>query len=268
MDYAPTYTNPDDATSRLLSQTEWSISKNMSHKINLNFGPLEIDMFALATNKKLEKYTSLSTKTSSSETINDPSNGNHTRPQEWKVTADKEQGMVTRSMALKRARYGEEGITEDFIDIILNSEKTRKRYKKYDAVKTSSLQRCNKNKTDNQKLEGGCIYRVMKPRLLAKNPESITSESTFKYCFKAIAEIQVKSFDHPTFNIQPIIEKSTLFSRNKNLKIETLTQKLRWLFSVRGFMRPSDIERIDYARITVTEDYTKLIGKSQMKAAQ
>ncbi|PVV01739.1 hypothetical protein BB560_003829 [Smittium megazygosporum] len=61
---------------------------------------------------------------------------NHAISQERQVSIRKDKGMVSHSIAVKRVKYEEEGITEDTIDIILNSEQTRKRYKKYDAIQT------------------------------------------------------------------------------------------------------------------------------------
>ncbi|PVU85520.1 hypothetical protein BB560_006993 [Smittium megazygosporum] len=167
--------------------------------------------------------------------------------------------MVTHSMALKHARYEEEGITEEVIDITLNGEQTRKRHKKYDALQTKFLQWCDKNNIDTQNFPAPEIINVLTWGKLrkglkngtiknycswildfAKNPESIISDPTFKGYFKKIAEIHVKPFDALSFNIQQVVEK---------LQIEPLTQRL-----------PGDIERIDDARTTVTEDYVKLIN--------
>ncbi|PVV03777.1 hypothetical protein BB560_001733 [Smittium megazygosporum] len=130
MDYVSTYINPANESSRLLEFDSKNLPKTPRRKGNNGFSS------TLLENQYLVPR---STKASASKTINDSGNGNNIRSHELQVTADKEQGTLTRSMALKRARYEEEDITEDTIDIILNSEQTRKRYKKYGAVQTRYL---------------------------------------------------------------------------------------------------------------------------------
>ncbi|PVU91411.1 hypothetical protein BB560_006125, partial [Smittium megazygosporum] len=55
----------------------------------------------------------------------------------------------------------EEDIAEDAIGIIFNSEQTRKRYKKYNAVQTRFLQWCDKNNIDDQKLSASDIINFL-----------------------------------------------------------------------------------------------------------
>ncbi|PVV01784.1 hypothetical protein BB560_003788 [Smittium megazygosporum] len=115
---------------------------------------------------------SRSTKTSSSETINDSRNGDHIRSQERKVAGDKKQEIVTRSIALKRTRYEEEDITEYAIGIIINSKQTRKIHKTYDFVQTRLLQRCDKNNINNKKFSASEIINFLTWRGAKKRVES------------------------------------------------------------------------------------------------
>ncbi|PVZ96716.1 hypothetical protein BB558_007361 [Smittium angustum] len=60
-------------------------------------------------------------------------------------------------------------------------------------------------------------------------------------------------------DLSPIIEKLKSMGKNEDMSIVNLTSKLCFFLGFCGFMRPSDIERIDESRTVVEESFIRLI---------
>jgi hypothetical protein len=66
-----------------------------------------------------------------------------------------------------------------------------------------------------------------------------------KLFFKAVNDSEIRSLQTQHVNLSPIIEHLQQLGDNANLSLSNLTIKLGWLLGVCGFMRPSDIKRVD-----------------------
>jgi hypothetical protein len=66
-----------------------------------------------------------------------------------------------------------------------------------------------------------------------------------KLFFEAVNYSEIRSLQTQHINLSPIIEHHRQLGDNANLSLSNLAIKLGWLLGVCGFMRPSDIERVD-----------------------
>ncbi|KAI9033714.1 hypothetical protein CLU79DRAFT_692623, partial [Phycomyces nitens] len=74
----------------------------------------------------------------------------------------------------------------------------------------------------------------------------------FPRILKALNSQSIRSFDRPSHDISPIIGYFHFLGPNDSLDPITLTHKLWWLLAICGFLRPSDIARIDDLRSYTT----------------
>ncbi|OMJ30032.1 hypothetical protein AYI69_g436 [Smittium culicis] len=86
---------------------------------------------------------------------------------------------------------------------------------------------------------------------LVADPRTMENSHCMKEFLKAIEETEIKSFVNPVINITPVIEKLHEWGENNKLDIMKLTTKCCWLLALCGFLRASDIHRIDDARTTI-----------------
>ncbi|PVU90988.1 hypothetical protein BB561_004614 [Smittium simulii] len=94
---------------------------------------------------------------------------------------------------------------------------------------------------------------------LCRDYNIIISNSVFKQYFEELNRSTIKSFDYPAYDISPITECLINWGENNSLTPEQLTQKLCWLLAICGFMRPSDIERIDDKRTIDNEEFVRFV---------
>ncbi|KAI9014432.1 hypothetical protein CLU79DRAFT_721829 [Phycomyces nitens] len=73
----------------------------------------------------------------------------------------------------------------------------------------------------------------------------VTDDIDFQDFFTALNNTTVRSFHHPIYDLQPVFAKFWAWGPNDTMTISQLTHKLCWLLAITGFLRPSDIERID-----------------------
>ncbi|RKP05650.1 hypothetical protein THASP1DRAFT_19544, partial [Thamnocephalis sphaerospora] len=69
----------------------------------------------------------------------------------------------------------------------------------------------------------------------------------------------VRSFDRPTYDISPVVTTFRRWGDNASLNMLQLTQKLCWLLAICGFIRPSDVARIDDICTVRTDLTLKLV---------
>ena len=62
----------------------------------------------------------------------------------------------------------------------------------------------------------------------------------------------------PTYDISAILSLLQHFGDNATMPISDLTRRLCWLLAITGFLRPSDIHRIDLDQSCVAEDQLHL----------
>jgi hypothetical protein len=79
------------------------------------------------------------------------------------------------------------------------------------------------------------------------------SNEYIQFCkgLKASNILPLKSWD---YDITPALEHLISLGLNEQLSLEQLTAKTAWLLAMVGFLRPSDIERIDLSQCSVSSD--------------
>ncbi|OMJ21763.1 hypothetical protein AYI70_g3276 [Smittium culicis] len=95
--------------------------------------------------------------------------------------------------------------------------------------------------------------------MLADDPKELASHPMLDEFIKALDASAIRSFVKPTIDISPILDKFRWWGPTSDLSIKDLTAKLCWLFAVAGFLRASDIHRIDDARSRVDQGILYLV---------
>ncbi|KAI9271954.1 hypothetical protein BDA99DRAFT_433726 [Phascolomyces articulosus] len=85
------------------------------------------------------------------------------------------------------------------------------------------------------------------------------NNSTYHEFFTALNEQTIRSFDKPHYDITPIIQHITNLGSNTTMRPIDLTRKLCFLLAITGFLRPSDIERIDDNKTSINSRGLRLI---------
>ncbi|PVU87670.1 hypothetical protein BB561_006235 [Smittium simulii] len=94
---------------------------------------------------------------------------------------------------------------------------------------------------------------------LVSDPRTVGNSPCIKEFLRAIDETEIKSFVNPEIDISPIVLKINEWGNTSGLDNQKLTTKCCWLLSLCGFLRASDIHRIDDARTIITEYTLKLV---------
>ncbi|OMJ19664.1 hypothetical protein AYI69_g6529 [Smittium culicis] len=94
---------------------------------------------------------------------------------------------------------------------------------------------------------------------LVAGPKTMENFHCMKEFLKAIEETDIKSIANPDINITPIIEKTHEWGENRKLEIMKLTTKCCWLLALCGFLRASDINRIDDPRTTIFNETLNIV---------
>ncbi|PVU85722.1 hypothetical protein BB561_006908, partial [Smittium simulii] len=94
---------------------------------------------------------------------------------------------------------------------------------------------------------------------LVSDPRTVGNSPCIKEFLRAIDKTEIKSFVNPEIDISPIVLKINKWGDTSGLDNQKLTTKCCWLLSLCGFLRASDIHRIDDARTIITEDTLKLV---------
>ncbi|KAI7895436.1 uncharacterized protein EV154DRAFT_457481 [Mucor mucedo] len=89
--------------------------------------------------------------------------------------------------------------------------------------------------------------------------DSITTNPAFIEFFSALKSNAILSFDFPMINLQPAIDVMLSWGENCDMTLLQITQKLCFLLGITGFLRPSDIERIDDSKTLVVNDALRLV---------
>ena len=77
--------------------------------------------------------------------------------------------------------------------------------------------------------------------------------------FQAVQDTTIRNIQSRPADIQPIIEHFHHLGPNHSMSLGDLTAKTCWLLGVCGFMRPSDIERIDMDKSTCTDIRDRIV---------
>lgn len=169
------------------------------------------------------------------------------------------------SMEHKRRRLEEQGFNEDALAILFNPEAhPSKRH--YNRIQTAFLQWCEYHQLDafnpnpaqlvnyfafghltlKWQLATCLTYKSAILDLFEPNiRELIQSTKPFQDFFDNLKSLNVRSFDKPEFDLQPAIDLIYSWGANSDLSIENLTRKLCFLLAITGFLRYSDLHRIN-----------------------
>ncbi|CAO3623138.1 unnamed protein product [Mucor hiemalis] len=92
----------------------------------------------------------------------------------------------------------------------------------------------------------------------ATERDILVNTPSFQKFFNNLRALTVRSFDKPSFDITPIIAKLRQWGPSASLNQQNVTVKLCFLLAITGFMRPSDIERIDLTYCALSPDLSSL----------
>ena len=87
---------------------------------------------------------------------------------------------------------------------------------------------------------------------LFSNRDEILSSYALKSFFQAVLDQSVRNDQSRPVDISPVLAHCRSLGSNDTMALADLSAKLCWLLGVCGFMRPSDIERIDLSSINWT----------------
>ncbi|PWA00716.1 hypothetical protein BB558_003234 [Smittium angustum] len=144
-----------------------------------------------------------------------------TRKQKQKFGSEQKQKLDAISMENKRIRLSQQGLDSSAIHFVLNNNHQNGKQKNYSSIQNRFIS-CKKKRKIGQQEQ-----------------------------FTAIKQEGLKSFDNPEYNLKPIMDKFKLWRNNEEMKIINLTSKLCFLLGFCGFMRSSEIERIDESRTKI-----------------
>ncbi|OMJ12369.1 hypothetical protein AYI70_g9169, partial [Smittium culicis] len=94
---------------------------------------------------------------------------------------------------------------------------------------------------------------------LVSEPDTIENSPCLKEFTDALNDTEIKSFFRPSIDISPVINKLRDWGRTEELEIPQLTSKACCLLALCGFLRASDIHRIDDTRTTINNGVLKLV---------
>ncbi|OMJ25904.1 hypothetical protein AYI70_g579 [Smittium culicis] len=94
---------------------------------------------------------------------------------------------------------------------------------------------------------------------LSDNPVELAAHPMFSEFIKSLDENSIKSFIRPVMDISPVIKLLREWGQNSTLTVKQITAKLCWLLPVTGFLRASDIHRIDDQRSHIDQGVLNLV---------
>ncbi|OMJ27714.1 hypothetical protein AYI69_g2844 [Smittium culicis] len=196
-----------------------------------------------------------------------PSTSNNcgSRSKKRKVSALQKQDMVPNGMEDQWCVLKNQGLTDTAIGIILSNQRAEKRrYRYYTTQKRFLEWYISKNNGSQMQVSHIVNYfaEIFSTRKLNVNtikayksaimslisePDTIENSPCLKEFLSAINDTEIKSFFRPNIDITPVINKLRDVGRTEELEIPILTSKTYWLFALCGFLRASEIHRIDDA---------------------
>ncbi|RCH82551.1 hypothetical protein CU098_005577 [Rhizopus stolonifer] len=101
-------------------------------------------------------------------------------------------------------------------------------------------------------------YRSSILDLYPDHRDQILADHDFHQFFSLLTSSQIRSFNRPVFDLTPVVDKLHEWGRNSHINNTDLTRKLCFLLAITGFLRPSDIQRIDDSLTSFNSDHTTL----------
>ncbi|PVU94572.1 hypothetical protein BB559_002962 [Furculomyces boomerangus] len=220
---------------------------------------------------------------SRSDTIVDPPTNNpaiinsNTRSKKRKIAIVDKQSLVSDSLEDQRSILKNQGLSEQAIAVITGNDRAKRRKSRYYGIQRDFLDWRNSNKLPNpitgpqiinflskiyteRKLKPSSIKSYKSALLrLVSNAEIIAQEPTFKEFMKAMDKATLTSLVHQTIDITPVITRIREWGLNEKLDNIQLTTKCAWLLAVTGFLRASDISRIDLSKSEIRNNILYLV---------
>ncbi|PVU91551.1 hypothetical protein BB561_004345 [Smittium simulii] len=171
------------------------------------------------------------------------SNNDYSRPQKRKVSAIKQQTLVIDGLEDQRRFLETQGLGTYAVDFILSNERRVRRRSRYSSIQQRFL---------DWGIANDIITDISAPKL------SIIWQSTIKAYKSAILRLsdsqsELSMHPIPEIDIPPILELFREWGPTPNLSFKQLTSKLCWVLAVTGFLRASDIHRIDDAQTRINQ---------------
>ncbi|KAI8968742.1 hypothetical protein BDB01DRAFT_732834, partial [Pilobolus umbonatus] len=88
--------------------------------------------------------------------------------------------------------------------------------------------------------------------------ERISQDHHFKQFFHCLRSTTIIPMTHPSYDLTPILSRLSSWGSNDTISAFILTRKLCFLLAITGFLRPSDIHRIDMSSSTANTDLSLL----------
>ncbi|PWA00807.1 hypothetical protein BB558_003131 [Smittium angustum] len=270
MDYIPSVLNPADAPSRLVAQLEWRIARTTFNKIQRKYSPhssslehmedyLQLPPFELNTesNTKGKKrkgnnnvdstpleicnMVSGSSGDGNTATNTDTIIKSTTRKQKRKFGSEQKQKLDAISMENKRIRLSQQGLDSSAIHFMLNKNHQKRKQKNYSSIQNRFISWCDTRNVLMNNINASTIINFLNE---GKEKGKWTTGTVYGY---------------RTAILDLLDNAEQLWGKNEDMKIINLTSKLCFLLGFCGFMRPSDIERIDESRTTIEEKFVRFI---------
>ncbi|PVU95614.1 hypothetical protein BB561_001700 [Smittium simulii] len=235
-----------------------SINRDI-HKTEQNICPYDVDLFATRQNKKLSKYYSWYQDSQSVGTnalghswlqYNSPyccpprahtntGVGDYARPKKRQISATQKQILVADGMKNQWRALQQEDLTGLALDLI--------------TANTISIFIKRKLKQSTIKAYKSALLQ------LATDKERVGKKKCFIEFMKFLNELDLIKVTNNFINIKPIINHFKILGPTNNLNTKELTAKTCWLIAVCGFLRASDIHRVDDERTEISNNSIKLI---------
>ncbi|PVV02173.1 hypothetical protein BB560_003381, partial [Smittium megazygosporum] len=291
--YVPSVLNPANAPNRLTAQTEWTISTETFLKVQKKYGRFDVDLFASAKNTKVSKYYKNNSEDQEGEIDGNNNNSilgissmvsrpmqtvnktaehatsisNSTRSKKRKISSPEKQIVENDSLEHQRNTLKNQGLADTAIKIIMSDARNAKRNKLYGLIQQKFMNWREKmgltGKICSSEIVNYLAEKIAKDKLSASTIKTYKSEITRTPCylsfFNAIQDLTVIDYAKPKFDITPAINQIRTWGITENLNLRQLTTKLCWLLSICGFLRSSDIHRIDDSQTTITDELVRFV---------
>ncbi|KAG2225102.1 hypothetical protein INT45_011784 [Circinella minor] len=211
-----------------------------------------------------------------SDTSSTFSNSSRTRSRSASPT--EESTLAFDRMEHKRRRLMTIGIDEDASNILLNPARNQQRTQQYQPIQRRYINWAQQHQIDPftpnpvhliNFLAFGRVHHNWATSTCANYRSAILdlyhdtsafhNNNTYHEFFTALNEQTIRSFDKPQYDITPVIQHIITLGNNATMRPIDLTRKLCFLLAITGFLRPSDIERIDDNKTSITSRGLRLI---------
>ena len=196
----------------------------------------------------------------------------------------------TCSLAHQRQRLTEEGASAATVKVITESTLTKTCKRQYKGPQALWIRHCSTNSIDpfnpaaiqllnfladgieTKQWSSGTVNNY-RSAILNLFPDRLSywNNSTFRDFFRHLSSNAIKRFTNTPVDITPVLDHFRTMGPNSDLKPGQILPKLCWLLSVRGFMRPSDIHRVDVSHSLVLpsgELELQVVGPKEKRAGQ